>query len=84
MKQASNAVCLPKSFQRDAKRDGVTDEDCREATRRAERGLIDAALGGGLIKRIILTGDRAAARGSRAVVLYKRERRVLFKANAGE
>ena len=44
---------LPKSFQREADSNGVSDEDCREAIRRAERGLIDADLGQGLIKQRI-------------------------------
>ena len=67
-------IYLPRSFQRDAKRVGVTDEDCREAMRRAESGLIDATLGGGLIKQRIATGNRGAAKGSRAVVFYRRGR----------
>jgi hypothetical protein len=69
---------LPKSFQRDAKRVGVTDEDCREAIRRAESGLIDATLGGGLIKQRIATGNRGAAKGSRAVVFYRRGELAVF------
>ena len=72
---------LPKSFQRDAKRIGVTDEDCREAIRRAENGLIDATLGGGLIKQRIATGNRGAAKGARAVVFYKRGKLAVFPAH---
>jgi hypothetical protein len=71
-------IYLPRSFQRDAKRDGVTDEGCREAVRRAESGLIDADLGGGLIKQRIATGNRGAAKGSRAVVFYKRAEVAVF------
>jgi hypothetical protein len=70
-------VYLPKSFQRDAERDGVTDEDCKEAIRKAEEGLIDASLGG-LIKQRIATGNRGAAKGSRAVVFYKRGELAVF------
>jgi hypothetical protein len=64
-------IYLLRSFQRDAKREGVTDRDCQEAIRKAEKGLIDAALGGGLIKQRIATGNRGAAKGSRAVVFYR-------------
>ena len=71
-------VYLTRSFQRDAKRDGVTDDDCREAIRRAESGLIDATLGGGLIKQRIATGNRGAAKGSRAVVFYRRAEVAVF------
>jgi hypothetical protein len=71
-------VYLPKSFQREAKRDGVTDEHCREAVQRAEAGRIDAALGGGLIKQRIATGNRSAAKGARTIVFYKRAELAVF------
>jgi hypothetical protein len=71
-------VYLPRSFQRDAKRDGITDEHCLDAIRKAEMGLIDAALGGGLIKQRIATGNRGAAKGSRAIVFYKRREIAVF------
>lgn len=48
---------LTKSFDRDAKRDGISDEDCQEVIRKAEKGLIDAELGGGLIKQRISRGN---------------------------
>ena len=69
---------LPKSFQRQARNGGVSDEDCQEAIRKAEKGLIDAPLGRGLIKQRVATGNRGAARGSRAVVFYKRGEVAVF------
>jgi len=69
---------LPRSFQREAKSDDISDEDCREAIRRGERGLIDADLGKGLIKQRISRGNQGAARGSRAVVFYRRGRVAVF------
>ena len=69
---------LTRSFDSDAERDGISDEDCREAIRKAERGLIDADLGGGLIKQRIPRGNQGAARGSRAVVFYRRGRVAVF------
>ncbi len=69
---------LPKSFQREASSDGVSDEDCQEAIRKAERGLIDADLGKGLIKLRIARGNRGAARGSRAIVFYRRGKVAVF------
>jgi hypothetical protein len=62
---------LTKSFQREAKDDGISDDDCLEAIAKADRGLIDADLGGGLIKQRIPRGNRGAAKGSRAVIFYK-------------
>jgi hypothetical protein len=69
---------LPKSFLREAKSDGITDEDCREAIRKAEKGLVDADLGGGLIKQRIPRGSLGAARGSRAIVFYRRGKIAVF------
>ena len=71
-------VYLPKSFQREADSNGISDEDCREAIRKAERGLIDADLGQGLIKQRISRGNQGAARGSRAVVFYRRGKVAVF------
>jgi hypothetical protein len=71
-------IYLPRRFQREAKRDGVTDKDCQEAIQRAEKGLIDADLGGGLIKQRVATGNRGAAKGSRAVVFYRRGKLAVF------
>src|SRR5271155_3116189 len=69
---------LSRSFDRDAKRDGISDEDCKEAIRKAEKGLIDADLGRGLIKQRIPRGNQGAARGSRAIVFYKRGKVAVF------
>ncbi len=69
---------LPKSFQREAKSDGVSNEDCQEAIRRAESGLIDADLGGRLIKQRIPRGGQGAARGLRTVIFYKRGEVAVF------
>jgi hypothetical protein len=71
-------VYLPRSFQRDAARQGITNEDCQEAIRKVQKGLVDASLGGGLIKQRIATGNRGASKGSRAVIFYKRGELAVF------
>jgi hypothetical protein len=63
---------LPKSFQREARSARITDEDCRKALSRADSGLIDADLGGGLIKQRIPRVGQGAARGLRTVIFYRR------------
>jgi hypothetical protein len=63
---------LTRSFDREAKREGISDEDCQQAVRKAEKGLIDVELGGGLIKQRIARGNQGASRGSRAIVFYRR------------
>jgi len=69
---------LPKSFIREAKNEGVSDKDCVEAIRKAEKGLIDAVLAAGLIKQRIPRENQGAARGSRAVIFYKRGEVAVF------
>ena len=69
---------LPKSFQRECKSGGVTDHNCREAIRKAEDGLIDATLGGRLIKQRVPRIGQGAARGLRAVIFYKRGEVAVF------
>jgi hypothetical protein len=69
---------LPKSFIREAKSDGVSDEDCIETIRKAEKGLIDAVLAAGLIKQRIPRANQGASRGSRAVIFYKRGEVAVF------
>jgi len=44
-------VYIPRSFQREAEREGVSEDDCKAAIEKVERGLIDAALAGGLVKQ---------------------------------
>jgi len=63
---------LPSNFQRQSSKEGLTDEDLKTAVRRAEKGLIDADLGGHLIKQRIPRSGQGAARGFRAVFFYKR------------
>jgi hypothetical protein len=63
---------LPLNFQRLTAKDGVTDEDLKTAIHKAEKGLVDADLGGHLIKQRISRSGQGAARGFRAVFLYKR------------
>jgi hypothetical protein len=71
-------IHLHKAFQRKAKQAGVAEEDCIAAVEKAERGLIDADLGGGLIKQRIPKGNLSGARGSRAILFYKRGTLAVF------
>jgi hypothetical protein len=57
-----------KEFARFARREGLTDDALREAIDRADRGLIDADLGGGVIKQRVARpgqGRRSGGRSSR-------------------
>lgn len=69
---------LPKSFQREAKSHGISDDECREAVRKPESGLVDATLGRRLIKQRIARSGQGASRGFWAVVFYRRGELAIF------
>lgn len=56
----------------------IADEDFLEAIHRADRGLIDANLGGGLIKQRIARKGRGRSGGYRTIVAYRMGNRAVF------
>jgi hypothetical protein len=60
-----------KPFARFAKKAGLDDEALRKAVTDAERGLIDAKLGGGVIKQRIARQGQGKSGGFRTIILYK-------------
>ncbi|MCY3819135.1 MAG: type II toxin-antitoxin system RelE/ParE family toxin [Gammaproteobacteria bacterium] len=60
-----------KAFARFAKREGVQDAALREAVQRAEKGLVDADLGGGVIKQRIARRGGGRSGGFRTIVLFR-------------
>jgi hypothetical protein len=71
-------VFKTKVFARFARRQGLDDESLCEAVNRAVRGLIDADLGGGLIKQRIPRRGRGRSGGFRAVIVWRRKDRGVF------
>ena len=64
-------IFLNKPFQRFARKEGLTDPQLCEAVERAECGLLDADLGGGVLKqRIARLGEGRSGR-FRSVILYR-------------
>jgi hypothetical protein len=61
-----------------ARHERVTDANLREAIARAERGLIDADLGGGLIKQRVARQGQGRSGGYRMVVAYRTKGRAVF------
>jgi hypothetical protein len=60
------------------RRERIGDDDLVEAVRRVERGLIDADLGGGLIKQRIARAGQGRSGGYRMVLVFKAAQRVVF------
>ena len=61
-----------------ARREGIDDRSLRAAIERAERGLIDADLGGGLIKQRVARPGRGRSGGYRMIVGYRVKDRAVF------
>lgn len=61
-----------------ARREGVADVDLRDAIERAERGLIDADLGGRLIKQRVARRGGGKSGGYRMLVAYRTGDRAIF------
>lgn len=59
-----------KWFQRFARKEGIEDAALREAVRRAEKGQIDADLGGGVIKQRIARPGQGKSKGYRTIIFF--------------
>jgi hypothetical protein len=67
-----------KGFARFARQERITDASLRQATARAESGLIDADLGGGLIKLRVARKGQGRSGGYRMIVAYRVLDRAVF------
>jgi hypothetical protein len=65
-------------FARFAKHEGIADQELCEAVRRAEKGSIDADLGGGVIKQRLARQGQGRSGGWRSIVLFRRGDRAFF------
>ena len=67
-----------KPFARFANREGIADEALCDAVERAERGLVDADLGSGVVKQRIARRGRGRSGGFRTIVVFRRGERAFF------
>ena len=67
-----------KVFDRFARRERIADAVLVEAVDRAERGLVDADLGGGVIKQRIARPGQGRSGGYRTIVLLRTGERAVF------
>lgn len=65
-------------FARFARQECILDETLAKAIRDAEKGLIAAELGGGLIKLRVARPGRGKSGGYRTLIAYSRGRRAVF------
>ena len=71
-------VFKTKDFARFARREHISDDMLCNAIARAERGLIDADLGGGVIKPRVPRKGQGRSGGYRTLIAYRSVRRSVF------
>lgn len=67
-----------KPFARFADHEGIEDAALCDAVRRAEQGLVDADLGGGVIKQRIARPGQGKSGGFRSILLFRHGERSFF------
>lgn len=65
-------------FGRFARKENISAEALWDAVARAEKGLIDADLGGGVIKQRIARPGESKSKGYRSIVLYRKGDKAFF------
>lgn len=65
-------------FRRFARQEKIEDKTLQEAVARADRGLIDADLGGGVIKQRIARPGKGKSGGYRTIILFRQGERAFF------
>lgn len=67
-----------KSFERFAGREDIEDDALRDAVDRAARGLIDADLGGFVIKQRVARPGQGKSGGYRTIILFRHGDKAIF------
>ena len=71
-------ICKVRIFTRFQRREGISDASLVKAVREATDGLIDADLGGGLIKQRVARSGGGKRGGYRTVLAFRRGHRAVF------
>ena len=65
-------------FERFARKEKISADVLWDAIERAEKGLVDADLGGGVIKQRIARPGGSKSKGYRSIVLFRKGERAFF------
>ncbi len=71
-------VVKTREFKKWSKSEKISDQNLVMAISEIEKGLIDANLGGGLIKKRIAIGSSGKSGGVRTIIAYKKGQRAFF------
>jgi hypothetical protein len=72
------AIFKTRSFARFARKERIADDALREAIARAERGTLDADLGGGVIKQRVARPGEGRSGGFRVLIAFRAADRSVF------
>jgi hypothetical protein len=67
-----------KWFMRYARQERLGDDSLRDAIERAERGIVDADLGGGIVKQRVARTGQGRSGGFRLLIAYRSGNRAVF------
>jgi hypothetical protein len=76
--QSTLSVYKTKLFVRFARKARISDSDLWKAADLANQGLIDADLGGGVIKQRIARSGEGKSGGSRSIIAFRKEDRAIY------
>lgn len=76
--QLDVAIYVTETFGRFQRKERIGDPALREAIERAESGLVDADLGGGLIKQRVARAGQGRRRGYRTIIAFRAGGRAVF------
>jgi hypothetical protein len=76
--EALSRVYKTKEFSRYCRREAIDEKALGQAVERAERGLIDADLGGGLIKQRVARPGQGRSGGYRTIMAFRSLERTVF------
>ncbi|MEZ7273926.1 type II toxin-antitoxin system RelE/ParE family toxin [Sphingobium sp. 10 DY56-G10] len=65
-------------FERFARKERIADASLCEAVERAESGLVDADLGGGVVKQRVARAGQGKSGGYRTLILFRQGDRAIF------
>lgn len=65
-------------FAKFARKERLGDDTLRDAVRRAEQGLVDADLGGGLLKQRVAREGEGKSSGFRTLLIFRSGERAIF------
>ena len=71
-------ICKVKAFARFQRREGIADASLVKVVRDVGKGLVDADLGGGVIKQRVARRGQGKQGGYRTIIAYQRANRAVF------